>query len=206
MAEIDYSETGNLPQDPNLDLQEEGIEGSGFGSPIIAPALQGTGHYSSAQASPAFYPGYRIETMYLGETGILQAPVAGPFGTPAALLRKHGGFTQKVVVWEAWRYVEKPLLPHPDGGNPNEVLAKFLIMPGSAVLLPGGQNYFYRCGGYYLYYLFATPIVGTDDFYSGATPLFNTTAEQLKMQGFQFNKDLLKSNPPQSYQGGFISP
>jgi hypothetical protein len=158
------------------------------------------GQFSQEQASPGFYPNYEVRAYYLGATGLKQMPVAGVLGSTTRNVRASAPYAKKLVMWKAHRVMTKPTLPHYDSGNLNETLAWFFIVPHAPVLLPGGENYSFVVEGLYLYYLSNVPCL-TDDFYSGVMPLYTAVAEDLKIQGYEFSRDLLRTLPPAPYTG-----
>ncbi len=155
---------------------------------------------SDEQASASFYPVFQIQTWIVGDVGLMQMPVAGALGSPARVVRKSAPFTKKIVYWKAQRLGEKPTLPHWDTGNSNEVLARFLFCPMAPYNLLGGSQFLWICEGLYIYWLSNTPCF-TDDFYTGIMPLYDATVEELKIQGYEFSRELLTSRPPAAYTG-----
>ena len=171
-----------------------------FLNPDAVVGGQDAAPYSADQSGPGFYPDFVTRSVYLGNTGLLQTPVAGPLGTSARVVRRSAPYAQRVVYWKAQRLVSKPTLPHWDTSNANEVLAAFVIAPHEPVLLAGGENYYFVVEGLYRYFLYAVPCM-TDDFYACVTALFTATAEDMKVQGYQFSRELLRSKPPAKYTG-----
>ncbi len=189
----------SVPEFPDGPLAPADQPGAGYIDPRLAVGGQ-PGRYSDQQSGPSFYPDFTVRTVYLGSTGLAQMPVAGALGTPARVVRLTAPYAKKIVWWRAYRLGQKPMLPHYDTGTTNEALGWFMILPYEGVLLAGGENYSFVVEGLYLYYLFAVPCL-TDDFYAGVTPLFTATTEDMKVQGYQFSRTLLRAKPPAPYTG-----
>jgi len=176
-----------------------GPDGAGKQIDDFLPGPTLVTHYSPAQATSAYYADFKVTTYWITDCGVVQLPVAAAPPQNCRIVRHSAPSAQKVVAWEAWRLIDKPALPHWNTGNPNEVLAKHLIVTHSPVPMPGGAGLMWHAEGMYVYYLYATPREG-DAYASAATPLFDYQAELLRMEGFQFDETLLRCAAPQDYR------
>lgn len=158
--------------------------------------------YSNAQRENTFYPHYDIMSAIYTETGIQMMKVAAATGF-ARPVRLNAPYSVKVVIWNAERIGLRPVLPaweKKDGTplNGNEVLLKMIIVPHVPKLVPGGEMYYFKCEGVYVFGLCAALRAG-DSFWAGCTPCAVDAADALKTEGYQFSEDILASLVPQDY-------
>lgn len=112
--------------------------------------------YERAVANKA-HTFFLLSTTYRETTGIVQMPVAGPYGTPSQILDWGGGCWKKIVVWEAVCEGGKPSLPSAAPANPNERLESRDFTPQAPALMSDGITKVYRCTGVYIYALYSPP-------------------------------------------------
>jgi hypothetical protein len=155
-------------------------------------------HQSGEQDGREFYTTYKIKVFYCLDTGLVMGKPAGLPGAGASIMRIHAPVGKKFVYWRAERLGQKPVLPHPDAGNANEVLQKAIVSPGEPVLQPGGNVVHYSAEGWYVYLQYK-PLADGDTHAVPATPLMDLTAEDLNAKGFEFSRDILKSKPPAAF-------
>lgn len=162
--------------------------------------------FSAAQHSSQFYPSFSMQHMYYTRTGLDIMPIAGGAGANASRpVRLHSPCTKKAVIWEASRIGMRPVLPHPDTSetNPNEVLLKMLIIPHTPQLQPGGRVYLFAAEGCFIYGCFNALTID-DAHYAGASPCSMDQAEYLKLEGYQFSKELMLSKPPTDFDADLV--
>lgn len=141
-----------------------------------------------------------VKTWYETYEGILPGPVAGPPGAPCRALRIHAPYTIKQVAWRVSRVGARPRVPHFDTSNANEVLMFRKIMPDLPELMKDEVSFIFRVSGQYTYLLLYPP-TDQDSYATGTSPIVNTPPEALVLQGYQFDKSLLRCSPPAGFQG-----
>lgn len=149
--------------------------------------------FTDAQRSVAFYGDYAIDSEYDWASGLMQAPVAGPPGSPSVLIQVHAPYSRKLVFWRCQRKGLKPLLPAANTSNANEVLATWSCTPSAPMLSPTGDPQ-YRVSGTYAYYN-VIPLGTLTTLPSGALGGIDTTASSVyDVTPYQFNSDMLISS------------
>jgi hypothetical protein len=151
---------------------------------------------SADQQGPNWYVAYRITAEYDEDLGLMGCPVAGPPGTNCQVVRLHGGITFKTISWAADRWGDKPVLPHWDTGNPNEVLIRRVMRPYDPLTRPDGSH-LYRFTGVYRYVLQSAlnPSAG-DVWVAGVNPIGTQTFTDAAYPSYLFSKALIQSLPP----------
>lgn len=160
---------------------------------LPTPALT-PNKYSAEQLGPNCYNHYTIRSSVVTFEGILQLPIAALPGTlPAKIVRVHAPYTRKTVQWTVRRLGDKPTLPYPDTGDPNEQLAYKEIIPLSPVIQPGGDEYLHVVEGTYIFFRQMAP--SNLDTQPPATPVTNDPPEVFTYLDFKFNRTLLRQAP-----------
>jgi hypothetical protein len=120
------------------------------------PSYQ-TSYSTEGQTNP--YNVYDMTTRYYRNSGIIQAPIAGPASssggsssTPTSAFFRVSQPTSTVTVkWSAERVGATPQIPAPDNNNTNYVLLDHSITPIAPQVLPDGNTYVFRVEGEYFY-------------------------------------------------------
>lgn len=159
-------------------------------------------YFTPPQRSAQFYTDYVVQHLYFWEGGIDMMAVAGAAGQAvhARPVRRHAPIQKLAVFWQAQRIAKRPVLPHWDLSetNPNAVLLKMFFITTAPKPMPGGRLYAWTCEGLYLYGLYA-PLKEGDALWSGCTPVGADWSDNLRTEGYQFSKDILRSLPPADY-------
>jgi len=114
------------------------------------------------------YDQYSMQTAYTWNTGILQLPVQGPFGTACKIVQVHAPMGQKIVSWRAMRTGGMPKLPPTKPTNSNEVLASTVVKPAVTSKMADG-NIQVMVEGQYTYFL-RKPVTSLDEMAMGVCP------------------------------------
>lgn len=148
-------------------------------------------HLAADQANDGSpYTIYAIDTDYEWDMGYGQMPTGGADGSASAVVKTHAEVAQKVVFWTCERVGAKPVLPHWDTGNANEILAYKRISPVSHLLTYAGKQV-WRVNGIYLYFL-SRPVDGAP-LPTGAPPPSSYTYDLLLLDGSLFSRAILRS-------------
>lgn len=157
--------------------------------PADDPVYTGTLYRGDAYAYDVFTQDISYKTM----AGLLQLPLAGPPGTGARVVRVHAPYTRKVVKWAIQTVLPqgvRPVLPHWDTGDPNEVLCYRVVRPQTPLLTTAGTDYQWRVEGEYHYHLLGT----ADVFSTGTTPMGVEPPESFTLYEGDFSRELLRSS------------
>ena len=162
----------------------------GLGIPLQPTTVPASA--ASLAAGQLAYDIYTVETPYRTMRGTLQLPAAGSPATAAQIVRVHAPYRIKIITWVVQTVCPigvKPVLPHWDTGNPNEVLCYDDVQPQTPILTPGGNAFTWRVEGEY-HYLLQLP---SNSFGSGGTPFCNLPAELFGLDESNFSRDILRS-------------
>lgn len=177
------TDTGN----PFLDLLANGAIGGQTDS-LTKPL------FAQVQGTSSFNFDYDVRTFYQTEYGVAVMPIAATSG-PARPIRVHAPYMTKIIAWEVYRYgtyKERPVLPHWNTADPNDVLIRSLIICTAPKLQYGAVKMLWHCAGFYEYLCYAAMIDG-DIRQVAALPIATLTAQQLNAQGYTFDQNILAS-------------
>lgn len=146
--------------------------------------------FSSEQLGQNPYGMYIIDTKYDTHTGIIGLPVADGSGEQD-IISVHDGKTTKIVKWSCERIGAKPILPHWDTGNDNEVCVRRPIQVCSTMLTIDSREV-WRAEGCYVYEL-RKRVDEPDKFYCGAPPFSKAPSAIQVIGGESFSKDILRA-------------
>lgn len=192
---------GNPNEQPSVPAANVSLTGlTGSSSPgeaaasdpasVSAPSGQPVTGFSLEQLGEHPYGVYMIDTRYTTDLGIIGCQVAA-IGAPAKLIAVGGGISHKVVRWTVERLGEKPILPHWDTGNSNEVCKKHDEITASTILTPDGRKV-WRFSGLYLYVL-SMPVKEGHKYYCGAPPFDTSPASLQYIDGNTFSREILRA-------------
>lgn len=137
------------------------------------------------------YGMYSIDTSYETWTGFMGMPVAAPQPADQEIIQVCQGYTKKVVQWTCERLDARPILPHWDTGNANEVLKYRRILPASTTLTIDSKQV-WRVSGTYVYEL-KRAVDDTSRYFCGAPP-FDTSPSSLQViDGSLFSRQILNA-------------
>lgn len=127
---------------------------------------------------PHPYRRYDIQTTYVKDNGTLLMPIAGPPGTPAAVIQVCAPYGRKIVDWTLERQGADPEPPAPtDDPDQGIVLERQEIRPLSKLLMADGLTHVHRMTGQYVY-LLTLPQDETGPLQIGSPPYDLTPPEE----------------------------
>lgn len=156
--------------------------------------------FSDVQSTNLFYTEYHICTLLETNMGVEIMPVAARTGA-ARVVRLHAPYSIKTIVWEAERrggIEDRPVLPHWDTGDSNDVLAFSFFAVHAPPVQPGGTRLGWSVRGWYKYLMYAT-LEESEILQVAALPTHNLAVDRLNAQGFTFSRDILKTVSPAGY-------
>lgn len=147
-------------------------------------------------------PGAPLEAGILSEyemdLGLRAAAVAGPPGTPARLVRLHGGICYRYAYFSFTTIGGVPQLPAPPPPNANEVLLGWRIAGQAPGFTPAGDKMPVRMGAY-LFVLLTPPQVAQDALATGRLSMDAGNADANAIVPADFDPGMLGATPtPQS--------
>lgn len=162
-------------------------------SDITVSSSASPGLLSAAQQDGRAYHHYAIRQHHVTHSGLMQLPTAGPVGTPARIVRVHAPYSIKVVTWVVMVHClqgEKPVLPHWDTLDPNEVCTLAEVRVDAPAIRSGGEVFLWRASGEYHY---ASGYAGRSVISGGATPAAVLPPESFGLTEGDFSKEFLRS-------------
>lgn len=155
------------------------------------------------------YSRYNIRQQVATKSGLYQMPAAGPVGTPARIVRLHAPVSSKIVTWVIERLClsgEKPLLPHWDTEDANEVCIYAEVRIDSPIIQPGGYLFLWRVAGEYHY---VSASAGRTAIGGGATPACIFSPQNFGIGEGDFSKEFIRSisqSQGVAFQGAVFDP
>lgn len=160
---------------------------------FVPGAIPWATSFSDEQAGQEPYPVYDVTARYELKTGLVQMPVAGPKGTPARIVRLTSPTTLKTISWVVQRVGERPRLPHPDTGDPNDVLLYMDVYFPNPVLQPDGLRLSWLAQGVYVYAC-QLPLTEQNMLYVPTAATMRTTSP-LAVEPWQWDTNVLRAVP-----------
>lgn len=160
---------------------------------ITASVVPNNGFFSSEQQDGRAYGRYNIRQHFVTHHGLLQLPTAGPVGSPARMVRVHAPYSIKVITWVVYKLCElgeKPILPHWDTGDTNEVCTIAEVRIDSPTIAENGQAFHWRVHGEYHY---ASGQAGRSQMSGGSSPAITLPPESFGINEGDFSKDFLRA-------------
>lgn len=114
------------------------------------------------------YDTYTQSHAYKTVPGVVQVPVAG-YSPQHRLIRLHGGYGTRTVIWSAERYGRPPILPEAVTTN-DDVLLGTVVAPDLPVPNHQAGGFNWSVSGEYTYAQVTPRVVGTDTFPVGSYP------------------------------------
>lgn len=151
------------------------------------------GYFSQQQLTGFGYNRYNIRQHFLSATGLFQLPTAGPVGTPARIVRLHAPTSMKIITWVVEMECEigqKPVLPHWDTGDVNEVFVKGEVEVDSPNIRANGQIFHWRAKGEYHY---VSALAGREAITGGAAPSISLPPAAFDLNYGDFSRDFLRA-------------
>ena len=179
---------------------------SSIGSPggslgIMGPPITPPPHGNVSE--PGIITEYTIDTYYDWDYGLVKVPMAAPDGMAARIVKTHAQTGRKTVVWTTERDMGRPVCPHWDTGNPNEVLVFKRIIPANALFNVDGRP-IWRITGMYIYeLLLPLDLDKGDSMVAGYMP-YDPWSTQMYWDGNLFDKRFLSAAAARA-SGGDIS-
>lgn len=162
-----------------------------------------TGNLADVQATPTWYPENTVDVRFDGDLGVdVQFgcapgdPLNGTPSVPGRVVKIHTGKVTKVIEWTFERLNTWPVCPHPETGNPNEVLTHWTIVPAKPLEQPDGERVF-RISGRYEYVLIRG-LAGGLTLPTATSPESNAAMADNTVPQILFDRSLLASV---GYQG-----
>jgi hypothetical protein len=87
-----------------------------------------------------------------------------------------------------------PKVPHPDTGNPNEVLNDYQIKPAAPGIMADGITVCIQIEGVYFYLLKKPPWPGVDNFAMGTMPIGGIPGALCLLTPQDFDRSILAGN------------
>ena len=147
------------------------------------------------------YTDYRITTQYDDVATVIQVPVAGPPGTPSAILTLGGGMSSAMVSWTAESYGKPPTMPHPDHSDDNYTYMQGQILGENVVVGIDGVTPIYRVSGTYKYAL-KRPRTAKDDIFLGLVPSLTLEPGQGTISYTSYRHGITDPGEPAYIPGG----
>lgn len=164
-----------------------------FPSSPPVPDAQPPTALSSAQLDPeTFYRKFEVQVAYVTKMGKMALPVAGPEPQNQEIVQLAAPFTYKVVYWVVRRYNAKPVLPHWDTGNSNEVLIYRLIGAPTPTVLNDAARFLWSVEGLYIYAL-KRSVTDAVTLSTGTVSALQQPASAFGIEPYQFDHTLLQS-------------
>lgn len=165
----------------------------GYIYPTDASVVENVGFWATVQTEGASYNRYNIRQHLVTNYGLMQLPTAGPVGTPARIVRVHAPCSSKVVTWVIERLCEvgeKPVLPHWDTLDSNEVCIMGEVRIDAPVLQMNGSVFLWHVAGEYHY---ASGYAGRIQASGGTSPAITLPPEAFGINEGDFSKDYIRS-------------
>lgn len=162
------------------------------------------GYFSSQQTGGLGYDRYNIRQHYVTHHGLAQLPAGGPVGTPARIVRLVAPYSVKVVTWvlvKRCEVGEKPILPHWDTGDPNEVCIRGEVRVDMPAIDATGASFVWHVAGEYHY---ASGYAGRSQISGGSSPVITLPPEAFGLNEGDFSKDYLRSVSGGIKDGGSV--
>lgn len=155
--------------------------------------VENRGYFSSQQSIGEGYNRYNIRQHFLSNTGLFQLPTAGPVGTPARIVRLHAPTSIKVITWVVEMDCpvgQKPVLPHWDTGDVNEVFIRGQVVLDSPNIRANGEMFLWRATGEYHY---VSALAGREAITGGAAPSISLPPAAFDLNYGDFSRDFLRA-------------
>lgn len=154
-------------------------------------SYSGPSKWSTDQQGSNYYTRYKITTKMDTNFGVVQMPVARSTGaTQSAIVQLTSPYSRKTVEWYAERIGAKPILPHWNTGNSNEIVAFTTIGVYSTTIMPDGMTELWSCSGLYIYHLI-TPVTSPARYFCGTVPASNLPSSLQVIDGSLFSTAIL---------------
>ena len=162
-------------------------------SEVDASATASPGFLSARQQDGRAYHHFNIRQHFATHSGLMQLPTGGPVGTSARIVRVHAPYSTKVITWVVMAHClvgEKPILPHWDTLDPNEVYILGEVRVEAPAIRALGEVFLWRVSGEYHY---ASGYAGRGIMSGGSSAATTLPPESFGLTEGDFSKDFLRS-------------
>ncbi len=157
------------------------------------PAFADPSPMSDSHNNGGPYKDFTFDIEYVEETGRDVAPVAGDGTQPGVAYRYHNGAMLMRVKWSTERDNAKPVVPHYDTGDPNNIRVESIIYP--AMPLQGIGRVTYRISGMFVYKLIIPKTLERGSIYPcGSSPAENRPSSANFYGPLDFSKALFDAS------------
>lgn len=154
---------------------------------------ENNGYFSSQQSDGRGYNRYNLRQHFASQSGLVQLPTGGPVGSPARIVRLCAPTSFKVITWVVEMDCEigqRPVLPHWETSDPNEVFIRGEVVLDSPNIRSSGGIFQWRAKGEYHY---ASALAGRSLVSGGAAPSITLPPGAFNIGPGDFSRDFLAS-------------